>query len=575
MQNESFTTFLSEDQRISQISETRPVEVLLGPNSSVFNVFTPTTTTNSLLDWNVSIPSQSICVDRHVMISSTVNLQIDISNVKTNDYPFVYGFSNSFSPYPLNNLFLNSSITVNNSAINSSTQNIISPLLRINESADLQRYSSMTPSMPDSSYLNYRDGIGSNNNPLAGFANASYDSRLTPRGAFPFKSLQVIQSYNDIVATYTNIDGNVNQSYFVAGVDTPIPADYNCLMCQSDTATFKVLISSEFTEPILGCNPLTFSNLDGDKASMVGLNQINLSFNVDTQCRRVFRNSCGNSSVIYKVKLQDTAFTTPKLFCTFISPSMVSLFPKRNALPMTSYQYQITNSSNFGVFTPGQRKDIRSGVFQLSQLPSKFIIVVRKQMNDMTSTDSDSFFSINTVSINMSTQNGILSNMNQQALFMMSAKNGYSGSYYDFSGQANYSSLSTSGKVATTGSVLVINPSLDLSLGSPQITNNSIGQFSFQINMSVTNNYSEDVMSEICIICANSGIITSSLGESTFSTGLLTESIVMNTLSKGSKISPDLNPMQGSGFESSVSGGTLSGGSLKAPVKKGNIKKYI
>ena len=328
MQNDSFTTFLSEDQRISQISETRPVEVLLGPNSSVFNVFTPTTTTNSLLDWNVSIPSQSICVDRHVMISSTVNLQIDISNVKTNDYPFVYGFSNSWGPYPLNNLFLNSSITVNNSAINSSTQNIISPLLRINESAELQRYASMTPSMPDSSYLNYRDGISSNNNPLAGFANASYDSRLTPRGAFPFKSLQVIQSYNDVVATYTNIDGNVNQSYFVAGVDTTIPADYNCLMCQSDTATFKVLISSEFTEPILGCNPLTFSNLDGDKASMVGLNQINLSFNVDTQCRRVFRNSCGNSSVIYKVKLQDTAFTTPNCFAPSFPPAWFLFFPK-------------------------------------------------------------------------------------------------------------------------------------------------------------------------------------------------------------------------------------------------------
>jgi hypothetical protein len=241
----------------------------------------------------------------------------------------------------------------------------------------------------------------------------------------------------------------------------------------------------------------------------------------------------------------------------------------------TNYQYQITNSSNFGVFQPNERKDIRSGVFQLSQLPSKFIIVVRKQMNDMRSTESDSFFSINTVSINMSSQNGVLSNMNQEALFMMSVKNGYSGSFYDFSGQACFSSLSQSGVVKTTGSILVINPALDLSLGNASITNSSSGQFSFQINMSVTNNYSEIISPEIVIICANTGIITSQLGESTFSTGLLTESLMMETISKGSKISSDLNPMLGSGFESSVSGGVMSGGSLKPPVKKGNIRKYI
>ena len=134
----------------------------------------------------------------------------------------------------------------------------------------------------------------------------------------------------------------------------------------------------------------------------------------------------------------------------------------------------------------------------------------------MTSVDSDSFFSINTVSINMSSANGILSNCNQQELFLMSVRNGYSGSFLDFSGKACFSSLTDSGTVKTTRSVLVINPALDLSLGNPAITNNSSGQFSFQINISCTNNYNEVVTPEIVIICANTGVMTTQLGESTF-----------------------------------------------------------
>jgi hypothetical protein len=191
------------------------------------------------------------------MISSTVNLQIDITNVTAGDYPFVYGFSNSFGPYPLNQLFTNSSVTINNSNINSSTQNIISPLLRLNESAELQRYNSMCPSMPDCSYLNYADGVGSNNNVLAGYQNGSYDNRLTPRGAFPFESLEVVQTYNlpapgneTVVATYRNTNNTVTPitTYFIDGVDTVPPAGFNALMAQTNAAIFTVKISSTFTE---------------------------------------------------------------------------------------------------------------------------------------------------------------------------------------------------------------------------------------------------------------------------------------------------------------------------------------
>ena len=260
---------------------------------------------------------------------------------------------------------------------------------------------------------------------------------------------------------------------------------------------------------------------------------------------------------------------------------MTQLLPLKNVVPIMQYNYQLTNSSNFGEFAPGQRQDITSGTFQLNQLPSKFIIVVRKQLNQMSSTDSDSFFTISGVSINMSTASEILSSCTQQDLYCMSVRNGYSGSFLEFSGKACQSTLNTitSNIVKTTGSILVINTAIDLSLGSVNITNNSIGQFTFQIKISCTNNYEEYLSPEIMIISCNQGLLTNQLGVSSLATGLLTPGIVMDTIAKGVKRSPDMDIQLGSGFEASVSGGSfgasISGGGLSAPPRKGNLKKYI
>ena len=84
--------------------------------------------------------------------------------------------------------------------------------------------------------------------------------------------------------------------------------------------------------------------------------------------------------------------------------------------------------------------------------------------------------------------------------------------------------------VFTTGSLLIVNPSMDLSLPS-YLSNGSIGSYNFQVTIKYYNNSQDVFEPEICIVTANSGIFTSQSGSSQIQTGLLTKEIVVNTSS--------------------------------------------
>jgi hypothetical protein len=112
----------------------------------------------------------------------------------------------------------------------------------------------------------------------------------------------------------------------------------------------------------------------------------------------------------------------------------------------------------------------------------------------------------------------------------MSVKNGSSQTFQNFCGLAYINSKTTyvnqngvyvpqdavqsmPSSVFTTGSLLIINPSMDLSLPS-YLSNGSIGAYNFQITINYYNNSQDIFDPEICIICANSGIFSSQSGSS-------------------------------------------------------------
>jgi len=199
-----------------------------------------------------------------------------------------------------------------------------------------------------------------------------------------------------------------------------------------------------------------------------------------------------------------------------------------------SYPRYLSTSSTAAQVNPNTSTTLNSNNIQLNQIPDAFIIMVRQPMSSMTIQDSDWFFTINSISINFNNASGLLSSANQQQLWQISKDNGSYQSWLEFSGIAYEASSSTGvgTQTFTPGSMLILNPSKDLSLPPYLSSGGSIGQYNFQFNINVTNYGDDAIQPEICVICCNSGIFTTQAGSSVINTALLNKSMVLDAQEK-------------------------------------------
>ena len=140
-------------------------------------------------------------------------------------------------------------------------------------------------------------------------------------------------------------------------------------------------------------------------------------------------------------------------------------------------------------------------------------------------------------------------------------------------------------KKSTIGSILVLDPSRDMNLPD-YLSNDSIGQFSFQANLNYKNTDDVDYAPELVVITEYNGLFITQSGQSMKQTGLLTKDIVMNStmasfgessnyiksfgIENGANLNstvknvPLLNAKKSGGAKSggAISGGAISGGSL-------------
>jgi hypothetical protein len=173
---------------------------------------------------------------------------------------------------------------------------------------------------------------------------------------------------------------------------------------------------------------------------------------------------------------------------------------------------------------------LTSQAIQLNQVPDLMLICARVPMSSQDWGDTSSFLTINNIRLNFNNSSGLLASATQQDLYEMSVRNGSAQSFYEWSGisQNNDQASGLIKYLPTTGSVLVINPSLDLSLPS-YLTASSLGQFQLQFNLQVTNQYPFQVTPEICVVCVNSGIFVTTQGTSAIYTGILTKDETLRT----------------------------------------------
>ena len=77
---------------------------------------------------------------------------------------------------------------------------------------------------------------------------------------------------------------------------------------------------------------------------------------------------------------------------------------------------------------------------------------------------------------------------------------------------------------------MVLNPAYDLSLPD-YISCGSLGNYNFQFQCGVTNQFGFSITPEIIIVCVNSGIFVTQSGVSSIYTGILTKEMVLSAKS--------------------------------------------
>jgi len=519
-----FRTVLIEDARIADITPTEVFGVQSSASQSTYQQFQAVSASNSSIVFNVQIPSENIVIDRHVLCASTVSLQITASNVPIGAQVFQYGLTEALQAFPLNSLMTTVQATINNVSVSTNLQDVLPMLMVMSDRKVLSRYNSLTPSLRDAHWGEYKDAPATNANPLASYNNSSYDEAFEPRGAFSLDFLQI-----------DRYQGGVFQD--------------NSPVSLATTNVFKIFLTVSLTEPFLALSP--FVNCEPEmSAGLVGVNNMSMVLNIDSGCRRVLSTANnavvgGNSLVGYisSVALgwadapnggssKPVGFENTRLLFNFLSlqPEQYAKISTKNVVPYLDYPRYLTTFNSANSIASGATGVLTSQSIQLNQVPDLVLICARVPMSAQNWNYSSSFLAIRNISINFNNASGLLASATQQDLYNLSFRNGSSQSFYEFRGRADVNNNATGGvsRVPTTGSLLVLNPVYDFSLPS-YLSSSSLGQYQLQFNLTVENQYDFSVIPEICIVTINSGVFATQQGTSQIFTGILTKEQVLRT----------------------------------------------
>ena len=572
----NFKTVLIKDSTIGDITSDLTYGVQTGAAQTTFQSFGVTSPSNNSLNFVVQVPSENIVLGRDVMVTSGLTWTMQITNVPAGQLAMQWGINTSLQAFPLASLMTTMNAQINNTNVSINLQDVLPSILRMNNSRELYRYNSTTPSLPDQVYGSYANAVGATNSPMASIYAGSYDVDQNPRGSFP------------VQMTVIHASGN------------PVAID-DSLASSGLTDVWYIQFTTTVTEPLF-LSPFTWGDPHTTNSSgLVGINNINLTCNIDTSFKRFISTSIPSNQLvgIFPGRVSNTGTTssnlfestgvtlggvvlyppsgsTPSLLFRFLSPHPSDVFSARNVCPYISYPRYITNTVT-AQLAPGATTQLTSANLQLNQMPDLFLITIRKSMSQQTPQDTMSQMAIKSISINLNNQSGLLSSCSTEMLWRMSRKNASTQSYLEFVGVVAGNipgpvSVNQLGgmvqNVPSTGSILVINPT-DLSIPE-YLAPGSLGNFNFQFNVTVTNQYPVAVAPEICVVCVNSGIFVTEMGVSTTYTGILNKEMV-ETARKGDAVSTaDASRMIGGRMQNM----TISPQS-KHSLRKGKMQSLI
>ena len=431
--------------------------------------FISSTFSNSSCQFSTPPPSPLIFTSRRVLLK--VPVQITFTTVEQGlTGPAILSNYDAFRQAPLASIMQSIDVVINGQSITLNMNDIIKPLLIYhNSQRDLsERELSTSPLLRDQAQtydmLCPSDGQTSNRNPLTVFINAP-PGALNGRGSFPY----------DSVATSTN----ANQQQVT-------------------------VLNATLTEEIF-LSPLLFGGVRDE--GFIGIQSFEMNINWDSNLQLIWSRCADHPQGNVFIDVSLTA-NNPSLLFRYVTP------PRNLSIPRyLQYNYneiqRYPTEKGASIDANGGVTQLTTNNVQLNAIPRFIYLFAREPNSNRTATTCDCYYSIKKVRVNWNNQNALLANASQQQLYDISRKNGFDGSWTEWSGQPMYY-MNPGGETKTIqgiGSVLCLEFGTDIALNEDECPG-LIGTYNIQIEVDVANYSANVVTPALYMITIIPGIFT-------------------------------------------------------------------
>jgi hypothetical protein len=506
------------------LDNARTYAVLKSGSQTTWKQFTSTSIAQSAIQFTCPPPSSGVIVDRKVYMALPVRLTF--TSVPPAGQTVLMPNRDAPRAFPVMSSIDTLTATINNQSVSINVADVVQALMHYNTDDDLKNLDySMTPTYQDQSQ-NYGDLFNTIRNPLQNYGDST-DGSQNPRGGFPFV----------IIA--------------------------NPLQAPAGTASLTAVVDVLFCEPII-CSPFYWGKSNESGFYNVNTMDFNYTFLSQTANRMWSHDDNGGTNVFTNSTFTfgglpngPTSFgngNLPTMLFQYISPQENMLIPAN--VPITYPYFDVLRfPSDQTVNVAGSGPQMyQSNNIQLNSIPRRMYIYIRERNNDLYSNAShtDTYFTINSVSIQFQNKNGLLASA--------SVKNHCKMSWNQFQGRVNKPGLMVaqanpadfSNMMGTIGSVICVEFASDIGLESLQAPG-VLSQSMIQIQVNATNVSGRNINPTLYIVPILEGTFTiQSLGQASTNVGVITPRDILDCQSNPAVNYADVESVTGGDFFSGL-----------------------
>ena len=475
---------ISVDTPETRLTNKREWLILEGPEKVTPYLYPSTSYSNSNWNFNIVIPSKQTILDRRIYMNTIATFTLGGPGTNTDNLIQPSRFA--LRSYALQKVMLAAVATINGFNVSWEPWKIMKLIERFNSSLeDKAGLQSLSTVYPDN-YADYRDADLSLNNPLG--------------------------SYVDSALPYTG------------------RAAYNNINILTNTPT-SAIFSVNITEALF-LSPFLFHE-DQSGGGLIHLDSLTFQFVFLNNLAAMLSISPSTTSTISSCSV---SFSTPNMYMWFLSPKLLSSIP-----PIVQYPYfQISRyeTDMASTIPPNSSLSIPTNVIQLNSIPLAlyFFCDMQDSQRYATLTSStqttDTFLTINNISLNWNNSQGLLSSAPPQLLYNETRKGGLEMNYQEWSGYT-YLPSSVSGQntkiIGLSGGPLCLYLGRSIGLASDE-AEGILGQFYLSCILNVTNqNQYTTITPRVTIVAVYDGTLTISNNSCIAEIGILSKMDVLNS----------------------------------------------